>query len=107
MPEFADGLPLPTPDMGKGPRLGKGGTQTVIDGPVADLAAVHFVAEAAAEFAGGEGVGVGFRTAGRNQCPVPEGLLFGRPLALVVAAGAARKPRGRGSRRACGELGGA
>ena len=107
LPEFADGLPLPAPHVGERARLWDGRAQPVVEGPVADLPAVHFVAEAPAEFAGRKGEGIGLRAAGRNQGAAQEGLLFGRPLAFVVAARTAREPRCAGARRACGEVGGA
>ena len=92
--------------MGEGTGHGKGGAQSVVAGPVSDLSAVHFVAEATVEFAGGEeGEGVGLHAGRRNQGAAQEGWLFERPLALVVATGSAGEPRGRCPGRTRGEVG--
>lgn len=92
LPQFADGLALPAADVGQGTGLGHFEPQALVDGPMADLPAVHVVPESASEFAGGESVGVAFGAGRRNQGASKERLFFGRPFSLVVPPRTARKP---------------
>ena len=91
LPEFADLGALPAADGGRGFALEVGRSELIFAGPPADLGAIHLEIAQAQDFAGGEAVVGGWRG---SQTFAQERVDFGWPLRSMVAAGAARVPKG-------------
>ena len=103
LPQLADRPPLPPPDVGGRARLRNGDLDSVVDGPVAHLAAVDRMPEQPAKLACREGVRVPFRLAARAEHAPEEALFLLWPGCRMVPAGSPGDPRVCRSRRARGK----
>ena len=86
LPELADRLALPSPDMGERTWFRNGDPDAVLHRPVPHLPPVDLMPEPPPKLARRKGVRIPLRLPARAECPTEKPLLLVRPCRLMVPA---------------------